>query len=185
GELASPGMPLVRLIGRDQLTVTAGVPSRFSDVVNVGDKAEVWFDFQSSDTLSLPITYVAESIDPQARTFKIEIALPANADKYKIDMIANVKLRTLQRENTIVVGEEYVYQKENGFVVYTVDENEQGNTVARERAVTLGPSYENSIVIEEGLNAGQQLITVGSSFLQNDTRVEVVENRREEFAQSN
>lgn len=185
GEMASPGTPLVRLIGRDQLTVTAGVPSRFSDVVNVGDRADVWFDFQSSDTLSLPITYVAKSIDPQARTFKIEIELPAKAETYKIDMIANVKLRTLRRDSAIVVGEEYVYQKEKGFVVYTLETNEQGNTVAREHAVKLGPSYENSIIIEEGLTAGQQLITVGSSFLQNDTRVEVVENRSEEFAQSN
>lgn len=185
GEMASPGMPLVRLIGRDRLTVTAGVPSRFSDVVNIGDQAEVWFDFQSSDTLKLPITYVAESIDPQARTFKIEIELPANSKKYKIDMIANVKLRTLQRDNVIVVGEEYVFQKENAFVVYTLEQNEEGNTVAREKAVRLGPSYENSIVIEDGLSAGQQLITVGSSFLQNDTRVEVVENRSEEIAQSN
>lgn len=185
GEMASPGMPLVRLIGRERLTVTAGVPSRFSDVVSVGDPADVWFDFQSSDTLSLPISFVAESIDPQARTFKIEIELPANAEKYKIDMIANVKLRTLQRDSVIVVGEEYVYQKEEGFVVYTLEKNEQGNTVAREQAVKLGPSYENSTVIEEGLSAGQQLITVGSSFLQNDTRVEVVENRSEEIAQSN
>ena len=185
GEMASPGAPLVRLIGRDQLTVTAGVPSRFSDVVNVGDQAEVWFDFQSSDTLNLPIAYVAESIDPQARTFEIEIALPANTQKYKIDMIANVKLKTLQRDSVIVVGEEYVYQKEQGFVVYTVGKNDEGNTVALEQAVKLGPSHENNVVIEEGLTSGQQLITVGSSFLQNDTRVEVVENGSKEIAQSN
>jgi len=185
GEMASPGAPLVRLIGREQLTVSAGVPSRFSDVVNIGDQAEVWFDFRSSDTLNIPITYVAESIDPQARTFEIEIALPANAEKYKIDMIANVKLKTLQRDSVIVVGEEYVFQKEQGFVVYTVGENDQGNSVAREQIVKLGPSYENNIVIEEGLTSGQQLITVGSSFLQNDTRVEVVESRSEEIAQSN
>ena len=183
--MASPGMQLVRLIGRDRLTVTAGVPSRFSDVVNIGDQAEVWFDFQSSDTLSLPIAYVAESIDPQARTFEIEIALPANAEKYKIDMIANVKLKTLQRDSVIVVGEEYVYQKEQGFVVYTVEENEQGNTVAREHIVKLGHSHENNVVIEEGLIRGQRLITVGSSFLQNDTRFEVVANGSEEIAQSN
>ncbi len=185
GEMASPGSPLVRLIGRDKLTVTAGVPSRFSDVVNVGDQAEVWFDFESSDTLSLPITYVAESIDPQARTFEIEIALPAKAEEYKIDMIANVKLRTLQQDGALVIGEEYVYQKEKGFVVYTVSENAEGKTIAREQTVKLGPSYENSVVIQSGLEAGQQLITVGSSFLQDNSRIEIVDAETEEIAQSN
>lgn len=185
GEMASPGVPLVRLISRDQLKVTAGVPSRFADVVNLGDQAEVWFDFESADTLSLPITYVAESIDPQARTFEIEIALPSKAGKYKIDMIANVKLKTLQRDNAVVIGEEYVFQKEQGFVVYTVAENEEGHPVAKEQRVELGPSYENSVVIEAGLEPGQHLITVGSSFLQNNTRIEIVDSGSEEFAQRN
>lgn len=185
GEMASPGMPLLRLIGREKLTITAGVPSRFSDVVSTGDMAEVWFDFESSDTLSLPITFVGESIDPQARTFEIEIALPPKTGNYKIDMIANVKLRTLQRENAVVIGEEYVYQKEQGFVVYTVAQNEEGKAVAREHLVQLGPSYENSVVIESGLEPGQQLITVGSSFLQNDTRIEIVDRDSDEIAQSN
>lgn len=185
GEMASPGTQLVRLIGRDQLKVTAGVPSRFSDVVSIGDEAEVWFDFESSDSLSLPITYVAESIDPQARTFKIEIALPQKAEKYKIDMIANVKLRTLNRDSVMVVGEEYVYQREQGFVVYTAEENDEGNQVAREHLVTLGPSYENNIIIESGLETGQRLITVGSSFLQDNTRIEVVDGMNQELAQQN
>lgn len=185
GEMASPGMALVRIIGREQLKVTAGVPSRFSDVVSPGDEAEVWFDFASSDTLSLPITYVAESIDPQARTFKIEIALPPKAEKYKIEMIANVKLRTLQRKGAVVIGEEYVYQKERGFVVYTVEENEEGNLVAKEQLVQLGPSYENNVVIEAGLEPGRRLITVGSSFLQDDTRIEIVDGENNELAQQN
>lgn len=185
GEMASPGMALVRIIGREQLKVTAGVPSRFSDVVSPGDEAEVWFDFASSDTLSLPITYVAESIDSQARTFKIEIALPPKAEKYKIEMIANVKLRTLQRKGAVVIGEEYVYQKERGFVVYTVEENEEGNLVAKEQLVQLGPSYENNVVIEAGLEPGRRLITVGSSFLQDDTRIEIVDGENNELAQQN
>lgn len=185
GEMASPGTPLVRLIGRDQLKIMAGVPARFSDVVNIGDQAEVWFDFESSDTLNLPITYVAESIDPQARTFQVEIALPSKTEKPKIDMIANVKLKTLQRDNAVVVGEEYVFQKDRGFVVYTVDENEEGQTIAREQLVRLGPSYENNVVIETGLNSGQHLITVGSSFLQDDTRIEIVDGKANEFAQRN
>lgn len=185
GEMATPGTPLFRLIGRNRLKVTAGVPSRFADVVKQGDETEVWFDFQSSDTLSLPITFVAESIDPQARTFKIEILLPADAENFKIDMIANVKLKTLRRDNVVVIGEEHVYQKEEEFVVYTVGENENGERVAKERPVQLGPSYENNVVVESGLNPGEELITIGSSFLQDGTRIEVVGSRKEDIAQRN
>ncbi len=185
GEMASPGMQLVRIIGLEDLRIAAGVPSRFSEAVSTGDKAEVWFDFQQSDTLSLPISYVGQSIDQDARTFKVEIDLPAQARKYKVDMNANVKLRTFQQDSSIIVGEEYVYQKGNGFIVYTVAKSDSGTTVARARNVSLGPSYENSVVIENGLNTGEEIITVGSSFLQDSMRVDVVKNRDKEIAQQN
>ena len=185
GEMASPGVRLVRLIGADNLKVSAGVPSRFADVVNEGDLAQVWFDFEQSDTLSLPITYVGSSIDTQARTFEVEIDLPQGARNFKVDMIANVRIRTLSADEVLVVGEEYVYQKENGYVVYTVAQNEEGNAVAREVPVRLGASYENHVIVESGLQAGDRLITVGSSFLQNNMRIEIVDNGNNEFAQSN
>lgn len=186
GEMASPGTRLVRLIGAEEVNVVAGVPSRFADVVNEGDLARVWFDFVNTDTLSLPITYVGSSIDPQARTFEVEIGLPESTRNYKVDMIANVKVRTLRADQVLVVGEEYVYQKEQGYVVYTVAQNDDGQAVAREVPVRLGPSYENRVIVETGLKAGDRLITVGSSFLQNDMRIEIVDSpNSDELAQRN
>lgn len=183
GEMASPGAPLFRLIGSNELKVNVGVPSRFSDVVKKGDKAQVWFEFETSDTLSLPITYVGQSIDPDARTFQVEIALPERTENYKVDMVANVKLRTLHQENALVIGQEYLYQKEGGYVVYTVGQDDEGNLVAKEQPVTVGSSYENRVVIAEGLQAGDELITIGSSFVQNNMRITIVEDENAGLAQ--
>jgi RND family efflux transporter MFP subunit len=186
GEMASTGATLVRLIGANNLKIVAGVPSRYSDVVNAGDQAEAWFDFQDSDTLNLSIDYVGQSIDPQARTFRVEMFLPRQTTNYKVDMIANVRLKTYEQQDAIVVGEEFVYQKDRGFVVYTVNENDQGNKIASEKVVKLGPSYENEVVVNSGLQPGDQLITVGSSFLQDSMRINIVANgSSQEFAQRN
>lgn len=176
GEMASPGAPLVRLIGAENFKIVAGVPSRYSDVVRVGEDAEVWFDFQDADTLNLSINYVGQSIDPQARTFRVEMLLARQSNNYKVDMIANVRLKTLHQDNAIVIGEEFLYQKDRGNVVYVVSENEDGDPVAEERVVQLGPSYESDVIIEKGLAAGDRLITIGSSFLQDGMRINIVEN---------
>lgn len=185
GEMASPGTPLLRLIGPNRLKTVAGVPARYSDVVHTGDQAEVWFDYQSSDTLRLPIAFVAQSIDPQARTFRIEVNLPAGGSAWKVDMVANMKVRTLHQEGVLVVGEEYVYEQGEGYVVYTVGQNDAGEAVARQRPVRLGASHENSVIIAEGLSEGDRLITVGSSFLQDGMRITVVDSRDGEIAQQN
>ncbi len=183
GEMASPGTPLLRLIGSSQLRVNVGVPSRFSDVVKKGDKAQIWFEFETSDTLSLPITFVGQSIDPDARTFQAEIALPERTEDYKVDMVANIRLRTLHKEDALVIGQEYLYQKEDGYVVFTVGRNEEGDTVAKEQPVEVGSSYENRVVITEGLQAGDELITIGSSFVQNNMRITIVDGNDAGLAQ--
>lgn len=178
GEMATPGAPLVRLIGTRNLQVVAGIPSRYSDAVQTGDPAQIWFDFNTTDTLRLPISYVGQSINEDARTFRAEINLPQRTQNFKVDMNANVKVRTFKQDSSVVVGEEYIYQKEKGNVVYVVARSDSGSAVAQERLIKTGPAYENSILIETGLNIGEELITVGSSFLQDGMRINIVEEQK-------
>ncbi len=181
GEMASPGMPVVRLIGSDAFKVVAGVPARYSEAIDAGDVVDVWFDTQVRDTLQSKITFVGSSINPQNRTFRIETTLPEGR-KYKVDMIANLKLRTAERTGVLVMSEEFVYSKNNKYVVYVLDENDKGQAVAREREVELGLSYQTDIVVESGLSEGDQLITLGSAFLDNGMRVTVKEDVSTELA---
>lgn len=185
GEMASPGAPLVRLIGTQNLKVVAGVPSRFADAVQTGDPAHIWFDFNTSDTLHLPISYVGQSINEDARTFRAEIALPRDTRTFKVDMNANVQIRTFKKDSSVVIGEEYIYQKENGNVVYVAARSDSGNTIAIERKIQTGPAYKNNILVEGGLKIGDELITVGSSFLQDSMRIHIVKKPKDEIAQNN
>lgn len=173
GEMVAPGTPVVRLIGSDDYKITSGVPARYSDAVSVGDSVDVWFDTQVSDTLKGTIKFVGTSINAQNRTFAIEVDLPGAANKYKVDMIANLRLQTYQRNDVLVVSEEFVYSKDHGYVVYLAGTDEDGHEVAEEVPVVLGLSYKTEVIVEEGLSAGDKLITIGSAFLDEGTRIEV------------
>ncbi|MEQ9090614.1 MAG: efflux RND transporter periplasmic adaptor subunit [Balneola sp.] len=176
GEMVSPGMAVVRLIGSDTYKISAGVPARYSDAVNIGDKVDVWFDTQVRDTLNSAINYVGGSINPQNRTFRIETRLPKNKS-YKVDMIANLRLKTVEEADVLVISEEFVYSKDNRYVVYVLSENEEGKPVASEREVKLGLSYQTDVIIEEGLTEGDKLITLGSAFLDDGMRVTVKDDK--------
>ncbi|MEQ9278597.1 MAG: efflux RND transporter periplasmic adaptor subunit [Balneola sp.] len=177
GEMVSPGMQVIRLIGSDAYKIVAGVPARYSDAVQIGDKVDVWFDTQVRDTLNSAINYVGGSINPQNRTFRIETRLPKNKT-YKVDMIANMKLKTVEQSNVLVISEEFVYSKDNRYVVYVLSENEEGKAVANEREVKLGLSYQTNVIIEEGLTQGDKLITLGSAFLDDGMRVTVKDDKK-------
>lgn len=176
GEMASPGMQVVRLIGTDTYIVSAGVPARYADVIQSGQEVELWFDSQDPDTLDGSISYVGNSIDPQNRTFRIEVLLPSENNDYKVDMIANLKLTTLTEENVLVVTEEYIYKEGNEFLVFVKTEGENDFPVAERRIVTLGPSYKSDVIIRSGLEVGEELITTGSAFLNEGARLNIIES---------
>ena len=174
GEMAAPGAPIVRFIGSEKYVVTAGIPARYSDVVNHNDKVRIWFDEEEPDTLMGRISYVAKSINPKNRTFRVEIELPKEGS-YKVDMIANMQLITREETDVIVISEEFIYSKDGRFLVYVTGVDEEGNSIASERTVVLGPSYKTRVIVREGLLPGDQLITIGSAFLNDQMRVAVFE----------
>lgn len=171
GEMASPGMPVVRIIGTDDYLISAGVPARYADVIKAGDDVEMWFDTQSSDTVFSNINFAASSINPQNRTFRIEVDLPERSTPYKVDLITNLKLKTNQQVDVIVISEEFVYSKNDGYVVYVLTQDENGKDIAEERVIDLGLSYKTDVIVREGLNIGDKLITLGSAFLDDGMRV--------------
>jgi len=183
GEMASAalGTLLFRLVSADILKVKVGVPARYADVIKPGSPSKIWFDTNSSDTLSAPISFVGNSIDPQSRTFTAEIPIP-NRVQYKIDMIANVRLQTNEQSGVIIVGQQIIKQKDNGeFVVYIKGEH-SGHDIALERNIKLGPMFQNSVVVTEGLERNDPLITTGFSFLQDSMRINVVKTEQRTFA---
>ncbi len=182
GEMVAPGMPAIRLIGADQFVISAGVPARYANVVELGDQVDVWFDTQVQDTLAGNIVYVANSIDPSNRTFKIDIRLPSGKTYYKVDMIANLRLNTLSLNQAVVVSEEFVYSKGDGYVMYIKGTNSEGKDIALERKVELGPSFKTEVVIKRGLVPGDEIITIGSAFLNDRVRINVVNSTDPVFA---
>jgi len=176
GETVAPGTPVVRLISSGSVRVRAGIPARFTESVDVGDNVEISFEDHNNETVNARIVFVGNSIDPQARTFDVEASIENRGNKYKIDMVANMKIRTRSLEDVIVLPQEYVFRNENGYQVYVVGTDENGNAVSLARQVTTGALFNNRVVITDGLNVGDSLITVGASGIENLTRINIINN---------
>lgn len=166
GEMATPGAPLVRLIESGRLFVEVGVPARYAGVVQVGDPLEVAFEMVNDNLYRTKVTRVGTAIDPSARTFRIEADLPSNST-YKVDMIATIRLQTERFDKAIVINQEFVQRDEGGYKVYVAREVD-GRKRAVPVRVELGPISNNRVVIRSGLKAGDEVITRGAVFAENN-----------------
>ncbi len=173
GEMVVPGTPVARVIEVDRLKVVGGVPERFGPFVQSGGEARVTLDVLAGRSFEGRIGYVGAAVDVSSRTFPIEIVL-ANPDRtIKPQMVANVEVATQRLEDVIVVPQDAVLRTEFGYQVFIAAEGENG-LVAESRAVRLGPSFEDEVVIEEGLEAGDELIVVGHQLVDPGNRLRVV-----------
>ncbi|MDA0671762.1 MAG: efflux RND transporter periplasmic adaptor subunit [Bacteroidetes bacterium] len=173
GELLSPGTPIARVVNTTELYVTVGIPSRYVGILEKGDPVRLQFNQREDLQVEGRIQFVGATIDPQSRSFEVEVRFPNPNEIIKIDMVADVEVVLDDMPNSIVVGEEFVFSKQGRIVAYIVAEDAQGNPISREIEIDHGPVYKSQTVILSGLNPGDQFITNGSSYLQDGTRLQI------------
>ena len=175
GAMVSPGEPVARLVDLDPVKVFAGVPERYATDVAVGASAIMTFDALGEGVYQAPILYVGSTVDPQNRTFPIEVELPNPNGAIKPQMVANMGVTRREVESAVVVPQDALVRVEDGYILYIVVGGLDGQ-VAEARAVELGPTRRNLVVIEKGVTGGEQLVVVGQRSLAHGDRVNVVES---------
>jgi RND family efflux transporter MFP subunit len=160
GEMAMPGMPIARIVSNLRVKVTAGVPER--DALSVGRAEPVIVTFDALPGREFPgrINYVGARVDSVNRTVPIEVLMENPAGQIKSGMVANVRVARAQLIDVVVVPQQVVLRTEDGYEAFVVVE-EDGRPVARSRAVTLGQSYGDRVVVRQGLEPGDRLVVLG------------------------
>lgn len=169
GALVSVGTPIVRIVDVTPLKVVAGVPERYALDVRRGARGFVTFDVFQGETFEASVNFVGTTVDQQSRTFMVELTMADQRGAIKPMMIANLAVNRAAIDDAIVVPQAALVRKEDGYVVYLAD----GET-ARARAVVLGPSQQNRVVIREGLSPGDRLIVVGQQTVADGDRIRIV-----------
>lgn len=173
GTMVSPGTVVARVVQADTIRIMSGVPERYALYVAAGAGATVSFDVLPGETFAGSITYVGEVVDPDARTFPVELTFPNPGGLIKPGMVAEVSVTQGEVPDAIVAPRQALVSMEDGQVVFVVEEA-GGETVAAARRVEVAESQGNDVVIGSGLAPGDRLVVVGQQGLTDGDRVRVV-----------
>ena len=164
GEFFTPSALQIKIVNTNNLKVTANVPENYTTSVNEGDSILVVFP-DINKTIKARISVAGKIIDPNSRSFYIEVRLPTDKD-LKPNQIANVKIQDYSAANAITIPVNTLQTDEKGKYVL-VAENVNGKLTAKKKPVTVGQSYGEKVQILSGLEAGDQLVTEGYQSLYN------------------
>jgi RND family efflux transporter MFP subunit len=176
GSMVGAGTPVARIVDNNPVKITAGVPERYAADVRAGAKAVVTFDVLQDQEFPGTISYVGAAVNPGNRTFPLELVLRNPGGFIKPEMVANVAVTRKTHENVIVIPQEAVVRTEEGFIVFVVVET-GGAFLIESRGVELGAAQENRIMVDSGLQPGDELVVVGQQSVAAQDRVNVVAGR--------
>jgi RND family efflux transporter MFP subunit len=173
GSMVGPGKTIGRLVDLDPIKVFAGVPERYAPDVMVGAWADILFPALGDQVRREQIRYVGAAVNPQSRTFPIEVELGNASGAVKPQMVANMSVARQRVDGAIVVPQDALVRVEEGFVLFVAVDRD-GQMVAEARAVVRGPTRRNLVVVEEGVEPGEQLIVVGQKSVADGDRINIV-----------
>lgn len=173
GEQVMPGTPIARVVNTGKLKVVAGVPETYAADIHSGTPVNLSFRAYGDASRDESISFVGSVINPQNRTFTVEVIIDNNSGVLKPAMIADLKITRRVLENQIVIPQTSILRDENGSSVYVAVAGSNGK-VAERRAIELGPSYSGQTVVVEGLSAGDEIITAGQMSITEGDLIQVV-----------
>jgi membrane fusion protein, multidrug efflux system len=160
GEQVSPGEDIARVVRAGRVEVTAGIPERYAGQIDAGSSATVDFQAYGLGAREAPVAFVGTAIDPRSRTFPVRIDIPNATGAIKADMLARVHVTHLVLPAALVVPLEAVLRDEQGESVLIAADS-AGMHVVRRRVISTGPRGERGIVVEAGLQPGEEIIVFG------------------------
>ena len=175
GEQVVPGAPVVRLVSTATVDVEAGVPERYANDIRRGTPVRIQPTAYGLPELSGTVSFVGSAIDPQSRTFPIEISIDNREGTLKPAMIAKLFVTRSVLDDVLAIPLVAIVRDERGASVFVAVPAEGGAYIAERRAVETGPASDGRVVVTDGIEAGDRVVVAGQTQIADGDLVRLAE----------
>lgn len=172
GSIVNPGQnPLMRIVNLDDMYVKADVPETYLGKITVGTDVLVAFP-SINKTYQGKIRQVSNFINPDNRSFSIQVALPNKDAVLKPNLIATVKLNDYTSENSILVPNNVIQKNGNNeSLVFIYQPKSDASGIAKRITIKTGKEQNGMIEVLEGLKVNDIIINEGARTLRDGQEV--------------
>ncbi|MBV2128958.1 efflux RND transporter periplasmic adaptor subunit [Arsukibacterium indicum] len=160
----SRSTPLLRLQDIYQLEVRAYVPLNYVRFVRVGDKLNI---SSAQHQGSAAVSAVIPAADAQSQRAELRLKLAKDSRHWLAGELVSVKVASRDSKAAVTVHRDALILRSDGTYVVTVD----ANNIAHRKAVKVSEGSGDWVTVDEGLNAGEKVVTRGAERLQDGQAV--------------
>ena len=168
GGYVSASMPVAVVEGVDTMKVQVSVSEALVPKLGQGDEADVTISSLGVSTVGT-IRGIEKAANAQTKLYTVTVALDEDIEGLLSGMFADVTFHTDTSADAVVVPTEAILTSGSTQYAFVVEDG-----VAKYTEVTIGLTGNGVTEVTSGLSEGQQLVTVGQSYLADGTAVRIV-----------
>ncbi|MEL6925320.1 MAG: efflux RND transporter periplasmic adaptor subunit, partial [Bacteroidota bacterium] len=169
-ELIGPGNPVFIFGSKEQAQVIR-INLTDKDIIHVklGDKAHIFFDAYPNQAFNGTVVELASMADPFTGTYEVEVQISANGSTLLNGFIGRVELMTQQQQEVLRIPiDAMVSADKNKAQIFVVKDGK-----AHKTAVEVFEMQGSDLLINKGLETGQQVVVAGAGYLEHGESVRV------------
>ncbi len=162
GQVVAPSASgLMRIVNLGNMFVSTSVPETYIGKLKLGDQVDV-FLASLGKTYKGKVRQVGNFINPNNRSFGIEVSVPNPENLLRPNQVAKLKIIDYVSKDAIVVPTNVIQEDGKGDKYIYVVEGSNGKTgKAKKVIVAVGKSSDNVTEILSGLSANDVIVTEG------------------------
>ncbi|SHI85271.1 efflux RND transporter periplasmic adaptor subunit [Aquimarina spongiae] len=176
GSVVSPGQnQIIRIVNLNDMYIETEVPERYIPSVTVGKSVEVYFPVLGQ-TITTKIRQVGNYINPNNRSFMVEVGIPSKGGTVKPNLTAKVKINDYTNEKAILLPQSILSENAEGdqYTYVTSDKDAQNIAEAKRVIVKTGKTQGDFIEILEGVANGDAIISEGARSVKDGQKVKIL-----------
>ena len=174
GQVVVPGQtPIIRLVNLSDMYVKASIPETYLTNIKKGTRVEVNLA-SINENFTGTVRQVSNYINPNNRSFEIQVEIPNKDGNVKPNLIATVKVNDYSAENAITIPENILQENAAGeTIAYIYKPIDDSTGVAKRIIIETGLSYGNHTEVKSGLKKGDTIIKEGAKTLRDGQKVTI------------
>ena len=176
GSSMVPGISqILRLVNLETVYAEAFVSEKYISNVSAETEALVRIPLLDKEIKSV-ITQTGNFINPNNRTFRIEVPVENADNKIKQNLDAKIRINIYKKEDALVVPLRIIREDASGEnYLYVINEDvKEGVYVTKKTYVKLGNKSNKDAEVIEGLNVGELIVLEGANIVEDSQRVKLI-----------
>jgi membrane fusion protein, multidrug efflux system len=171
GEWLNPGQAVLELIATDRLRMEFRVPEDYLSMISADTPVSFSLADGSTQQHTAKVDAVVPVADPVDRTFLLRVVTASEVSGMMPGNSVRATLTLQTGQSGPVVPRDAVARHSDGRTVVWIVESGESGSVARERVVQTGLSFDGLVEILQGLAAGEYAVVQGNESLRSGQAV--------------